>query len=133
MAREEIINKLIDEAIKILNNSYAPYSNIHVAAIVYTDKGNIYKGVNVENSSYGLTICAERSAISAMVTAGERTPQIIVIVTDYSEPIPPCGACRQVIAEFNPKAMIVMYSIKSRKKIVTSLDKLFPQPFKLSL
>ncbi len=127
----EKIDFLIKEAEKVLPNSYAPYSNIHVASAILTDNGNIYLGVNVENSSYGLTICAERSAIASMVTNGERKPIVVVIVTDYHEPIPPCGACRQVIAEFNKDAMIVMYSTKSKKKIITNLTKLYPDPFKL--
>ncbi|WP_042667451.1 cytidine deaminase [Desulfurococcus amylolyticus] len=123
------IEGLIDKAKSFLSNSYAPYSNIHVAAAVLTDKGNIYTGVNVENASYGLTICAERSAISAMVAAGERRPVAVAVVTDMDNPIPPCGACRQVIAEFNPKALIIMHSVKSGKTIVKNLEELFPQPF----
>jgi len=125
------VGRLINEAVKVLGNSYAPYSNIHVAAAVLTDKGNIYRGVNVENASYGLTICAERSAISAMVTSGERNPLAVAIVTDMDKPIPPCGACRQVIAEFNPRALIIMHSVKTGETIVKSLEELFPQPFSI--
>jgi len=125
------VGRLINEAVKVLWNSYAPYSNIHVAAAVLTDKGNIYRGVNVENASYGLTICAERSAISAMVTSGERNPLAVAIVTDMDKPIPPCGACRQVIAEFNPRALIIMHSVKTGETIVKSLEELFPQPFSI--
>ncbi|MCY0868274.1 MAG: cytidine deaminase [Desulfurococcus sp.] len=123
---------LIEKAREVLGNSYAPYSNIHVAAAVLTSKGNVYTGVNVENSSYGLTICAERSAIAAMVSAGERKPVAVAVVTDMEEPIPPCGACRQVISEFNADALIIMHSVKSGKTIVMSLRELFPSPFKLS-
>jgi len=125
------VGKLINEAVKVLWNSYAPYSNIHVAAAILTDKGNIYRGVNVENASYGLTICAERSAISAMVASGERNPLAVAIVTDMDKPIPPCGACRQVIAEFNPRALIIMHSVKTGETIVKSLEELFPQPFSI--
>ncbi len=128
---DKLVDELIDRAKEVLKNSYAPYSGVHVAVAVYTDKGNVYLGVNVENASYGLTICAERSAISSMITHGERKPLIVVIVTDQDKPIPPCGACRQVIAEFNPKAKIVMYSVKSGEKIIRGLDELFPDPFKL--
>ncbi len=120
---------LIREAVRVLGNSYAPYSGIHVAAALLTDKGSIYRGVNVENSSYGLTICAERTAIAAMVTAGERKPLAIAIVTDYKKPIPPCGACRQVLAEFNPDIRVIMHSVKNGETIVKSLGELFPQPF----
>ncbi|WP_440059263.1 cytidine deaminase [Thermogladius sp. 4427co] len=128
---EELVKRLIEEAARILPNSYAPYSNIHVASTVLTDKGNIYKGVNVENSSYGLTICAERAAIANMVSNGERKPIAVAVVTDMDEPIPPCGACRQVIAEFNDEAVIIMYSIKSGKLVVKNLRELFPSPFKI--
>lgn len=125
------VGRLINEAVKVLGNSYAPYSNIHVAAAVLTDKGNIYRGVNVENASYGLTICAERSAISAMIASGERNPLAVAIVTDMDKPIPPCGACRQVIAEFNPRALIIMHSVKTGETIVKNLEELFPQPFSI--
>jgi cytidine deaminase len=122
-------SRLIEEARKFLPNSYAPYSKIHVAAAVLTDRGNIYVGVNVENASYGLTICAERVAIFNMVTHGERKPVAVAIVTDYNKPIPPCGACRQVIAEFNPKATIIMHSIVSKETIIKNLSELLPNPF----
>ena len=127
-----LIDDLIAKASQYLRNSYAPYSGVHVASAVYTDKGNVYFGVNVENASYGLTICAERSAIASMVTNGERKPMYVVIVTDHEKPIPPCGACRQVIAEFNPEATIVMYSVKSGEKIIKNLKELLPNPFSLS-
>lgn len=131
MVDERIIEKLVSEAKSVLGNSYAPYSGIHVAATVYTERGSIYHGVNVENASYGLTICAERTAIFNMVTHGERSPVAVAIVTDYEKPIPPCGACRQVIAEFNPEATIIMHSTRTGETIVVSLKELFPSPFNL--
>jgi cytidine deaminase len=85
----------------------------------------------VENSSYGLTICAERSAIASMVTNGCKKPLVVAVVADTEKPIPPCGACRQVIAEFNPEATIVMYSVKSGKLVIKSLLDLLPIPFHL--
>ena len=91
----------------------------------------MYLGVNVENSSYGLTICAERAAIASMVTSGCRKPLVVVVVADTEKPIPPCGACRQVIAEFNPNAVVVMYSAKSRELVVKNLAELLPSPFRL--
>ncbi|MEM0325558.1 MAG: cytidine deaminase [Desulfurococcaceae archaeon] len=126
-----IVEKLIREAEQLLSNSYAPYSGIHVASAILAESGRVYYGVNVENSSYGLTICAERSAISAMVTGGDKKPVLVVIVADTDEPIPPCGACRQVIAEFNPEAKVVLYSVKSGKRVVTSLSELLPYVFRL--
>lgn len=128
---EEIYQNLIHSAIKVLGNSYAPYSGIHVAAAILADSGRIYTGVNVENASYGLTICAERAAVAAMVTGGDRKPVAVAIVSDTDEPIPPCGACRQVISEFNPEATIIMYSVKTGRKIVTNLGEIFKNPFRI--
>lgn len=123
--------RLIEEAEKVLKNSYAPYSQVHVATAILADSGKIYTGVNVENASYGLTICAERSAISAMITGGDKRPIAVAVVTDLEEPIPPCGACRQVLAEFNPDIMLLLYSVKSKKLIQIKLSEIFPHPFKL--
>lgn len=128
---KESLWMLVKEAEKVLPNSYAPYSGVHVSSALLTDTGRVYLGVNVENSSYGLTICAERSAITSMVTAGDRRPIAIAIVTDLENPIPPCGACRQVLAEFNYDILLVLYSVKSKKYILTNLRELFPQPFKI--
>ncbi len=131
MVGKEVIDRLIREAVSVLGNSYAPYSGIHVAAAILSEDNKVYRGVNVENSSYGLTICAERNALAAMITDGSRKPIAIAIVTDLDKPIPPCGACRQVIAEFNPEAAIIMHSVKTCETLVTSLKDLFPSPFKL--
>ncbi len=121
---------LIEKAKKLLVNSYAPYSGIRVSAIVESNTGKTYSGVNVENASYGMTICAERSAISSMVTSGDRVIERIIIVTDYPEPIPPCGACRQVIAEFGkPDTLVVSHSITSDKTRVWLFKDLFPCVF----
>lgn len=127
----DTIEQLVGEATKVLKNSYAPYSGIHVAAAILTRNGRVYVGVNIENSSYGLTICAERSAVAAMVTNGDKEPVAIAIVTDLVEPIPPCGACRQVLAEFNSGLTVVMHSTKSGKTVVKSLQELFPSPFRI--
>lgn len=92
--------KLLLAALEAKENSYAPYSNFHVGAALISENGNIYSGCNVENSSYGLTICAERSAIFKMVASGEKKIKSILIVGETQEFLPPCGACRQVISEF---------------------------------
>lgn len=100
--------ELIEIARKNINRSYSPYSNFKVSSVVKTREGRIYTGVNVENSSYGLTICAERVAISKAVSEGDKDIETIVVYTDTEEPTPPCGACRQFIVEFNPEATVII-------------------------
>jgi cytidine deaminase len=87
--------------------AYAPYSRFHVGAAVMADDGRIFASANVENASYGLSSCAERNAIFAAVHAGARKLVAVAIHTPTAKPTPPCGACRQVIFEFGPEAVIV--------------------------
>lgn len=119
--------ELVEAAKSVLKNAYAPYSGFRVAAVVKTKSGRIYTGVNVENASYGLTICAERVAVFKAVSEGDREIETVVVYTDTDEPVAPCGACRQVIAEFNPNARIVM---ASRTKVEeAALKDLLPKAF----
>lgn len=92
---------LISEARAAREQAYAPYSRFAVGAALRTKTGRVFKGCNVENLSFGLTICAERNAVFAAVAAGEREFEAIAIVADSKEPVTPCGACRQVLAEFS--------------------------------
>ncbi|MEM1525964.1 MAG: cytidine deaminase [Ignisphaera sp.] len=125
------IDKLIKDVEKVLPNSYAPYSGIHVTAAVLTSKGNVYLGVNVENASYGLTICAERVAIASAITNGEKEFTAIVIASNTDEPLPPCGACRQVLAEFvNNDIVIISHSVNTKKSKIWRLSELLPHTFK---
>lgn len=120
---------LIKTAAGVIDKAYAPYSKFKVAAAVKTKSGKVYTGVNIENASYGLTICAERVAVFKAVSEGDRDIDTVVVYTDTEEPTPPCGACRQVIAEFNPDAVIVMAS--PRKVVTKRLSELLPNAFTL--
>jgi cytidine deaminase len=95
-------DKLIEAAKSAMARAYAPYSGFNVGAAVLGGSGAIYAGCNVENASYGLTICAERAAVSNAVCAGEREIRAVAIANSSGKPAFPCGACRQVIAEFVP-------------------------------
>lgn len=98
---------LLEEAWKARDRAYAPYSKFHVGAALLAADGRIFSGCNVENISYGLTNCAERVAIGAAVAAGAREFVAVAVVADTTVPISPCGACRQVLAEFRvPRVML---------------------------
>ncbi len=107
--------------------AYAPYSGFRVGAAVIAN-GDIYQGVNVENASYGATMCAERAAVAAAVKAGHREIDAVAVVGDSEDPTVPCGVCRQVLAEFNPEMRVVMGG-RTDAVQVTRLDELLPEPF----
>jgi cytidine deaminase len=110
------------------DRAYAPYSGFHVGAALLTGDGEVFEGCNVENASYGLTICAERGAVMAAVAAGKRTFRAVFIATDGSGPAAPCGACRQVLAEFAPDLLVV--SEAGGTTTEWTMDRLLPDPFK---
>jgi cytidine deaminase len=101
--------RLIEAARAMLERAYAPYSKFHVGAAILTDAGNLYTGCNVENASYGLTNCAERTAIFNAVAAEGASMKVraVAVVNSQTIPCSPCGACRQVIFEFGPKALVI--------------------------
>lgn len=102
-------DRLVQAAREAVHRAYAPYSRLRVGAAVLTSRGGIYRGVNVENASYGLTLCAERAAICAAVTqeGPEMLLKALAVVSSQPGPCPPCGACRQVIFEFGPDATVI--------------------------
>ena len=120
--------KLIQEAMKVREKAYAPYSKFKVGAALLTKAGTIFTGCNVENASYGLTVCAERIAIFKAVSEGEKEFEAISVVTDVDELTPPCGACLQVMIEFNPKMKVILANTKGESKTF-SLDELIPIQF----
>jgi cytidine deaminase len=101
------LKALVDAAALARRNAYAPYSGVKIGAAVLTARGRVYSGCNVENSSYGLSCCAERAAIFKAVSDGDRDMAAIAVVGESEEFTSPCGACRQVMAEFNPKMRVL--------------------------
>lgn len=123
------VARLLRAARTAARHSYSPYSGFPVGAAVRTGRGRIYAGTNVENASYGLTLCAERVAIFRAVTAGERDIRAVLVWTDTDEPTPPCGACLQVIHEFGPGATIILAG-RTRTRTLRLRD-LLPAGFSL--
>ncbi len=128
----EDIDSLARESKAAMNKAYAPYSRFQVGAAVLGESGTIYQGCNVENASYGLSVCAERVAVFKAVCAGERSITAVAISCSGGKAAPPCGACRQVLAEFAPKdAPLNIYLVSDEGVETHTLDELLPNAFKL--
>ena len=120
--------RLIAAAKAVRENAHAPYSNFRVGAALRAKSGRVYTGCNVENSTYGLTVCAERVAIFKAVSEGERGFDAIAVVADTDMPTPPCGACRQLIWEFCGDVDIILANMKGKVEVVHT-SAIFPRPF----
>lgn len=121
-------DSLIEAAKQVRENAHAPFSNFRVGAAVRASSGRIFGGCNIENSTYGLTLCAERVAIFKAISEGERGFDAIAIVTDTDTLTPPCGACRQIIWEFCGDIPVTLSNLKDKSETLQMRD-LFPRPF----
>jgi len=121
-------DELVAAARQAQKSAYAPYSGFPVGAALLARDGRVFTGVNVENASYGLSVCAERHAVARAVEAGARDFVAIAVVTDSDEPTMPCGVCRQVLWEFSHDLEVVVEG-RSGERVVTTIAELFPQPF----
>ena len=119
---------LIAAARQARDNAHAPYSDFRVGAALRADSGRIYSGCNVENATYGLTMCAERVAIFKAISEGERSFSAIAVVTDTETLTPPCGACRQLLWEFCGDIPVTMANLRGKSEVLQMRD-LFPKPF----
>jgi cytidine deaminase len=122
---------LREAAMRALDNAHAPYSNFRVGAALLTRDGRLITGCNVENSAYGLAICAETLAVASAVSQGLTEFEEIAIASDDREPTPPCGACRQVLNEFAPNIKISSYT-RDGKEASWTLSELLPHAFVLN-
>ena len=119
---------LIAAAKRARDNAHAPYSNFRVGAALRASSGRIFGGCNVENATFGLTVCAERVAILKAISEGERGFDAIAVVTDTDAITAPCGACRQLIWEFCGDVPVILSNLKGKLELIQMRD-LFPKPF----
>lgn len=127
---DTIIETLIHDAHAMLDRAYVPYSKFPVGAALVTKEGEIFSGCNIENASYGLSNCAERTTIFKAVSEGKKEFDYLVVTGDTDGPISPCGACRQVMAEFCHPDMPVLLTNKKGNKHETTIKELLPGAFR---
>ena len=122
------MNKLLEAALAARDNAYAPFSKFKVGAAIEDDTGRIFTGCNIENATYGLTICAERVAVFKAISEGARKFKRIAVAADTEVLTPPCGACRQLIWEFCGDIPVSMANLKGKIEVI-QMRELFPRPF----
>lgn len=123
------LSELIDTATAMLDMAYVPYSKFPVGAALHTKDGAVYSGCNIENASFGMTNCAERTAIFKAVSEGQKEFDYLVVTGDTTRPISPCGACRQVLAEFCSPDMPVLLTNTNGDTQFTTVEELLPGAF----
>jgi cytidine deaminase len=121
-------NQLADAARAARENAHAPFSHFKVGAALRASSGRVYTGCNVENATFGLTVCAERVALFKAVSEGERGFEAIAVCTDTEKLTPPCGACRQIIWEFCGDVDVILSNLQGRTEM-HKMSSLFPRPF----
>ena len=125
------MNKLLEAALAARKNAHAPFSKFQVGAAIETDDGRIFSGCNVENATYGLTVCAERVAVFKAISEGARKFTRIAVAADTDTLTPPCGACRQILWEFCGDAELTLVNLAGKTETF-HLRELFPRPFDAS-
>ena len=125
---ESTWNELLRVANSAAESAYAPYSDFHVGAALLTESGDVFAGCNVENATFGATVCAERNAIAAAVLAADTNLQALVVICPADRPVAPCGICRQVLAEFADDLPILLATPDGQRELV-NLTELLPHRF----
>jgi cytidine deaminase len=127
-AADRQVTMLRERALSVMDRAYAPYSSFKVGAALLASDGSVSEGCNVENASYPVGFCAERSALAAAVSRGSQRFEVIVIATEADEPAPPCGMCRQMLHEFSPQLLVVSVT-RGGREARWSLDQLLAHAF----
>lgn len=130
LLNEQTMLRLLQAATEVRERAYVPYSKFKVGAALLTGSGRIVQGCNFENASIGATICAERGAVGHALALGERDFRALAVIADYEEPVPPCGICRQVLAEFAPDMPVLMANVQGEQRTAT-VRELLPGIFQL--
>ncbi len=125
------MDTLIEAALQARQNAHAPFSNFRVGAALEDEEGRIYTGCNIENATYGLTVCAERVAVYKAISEGASTFRRMVVAADTEVLTPPCGACRQILWEFCGDIELVLANLKEQTEVLRVAE-LFPRPFDVS-
>jgi cytidine deaminase len=123
-----LLENLLAAARQARNAAYAPYSHFPVGAAVLTADGRIFTGCNIENASFGATMCAERVAIFAAVAEGQRQIKALAVIADTPQPVAPCGLCSQVLMEFSPDCQVIMANLQGEYQVLTT-EQLLPFAF----